>query len=438
LARPASTMSATSGSAQTLQTVTQVPSARSAAASLSHTPLANLSPYVDAREGHRPPQRECMSRHNTYLKDPEQLIEGNSVTLLRDGQETYPAMLNAIAAAQKTVVLETYILACDRIGWRFADALVERAQEGVEVSVLVDAVGSSELSDEFLSYLREGKVRLQFFNPVTPWKKRWGLNSRDHRKILVVDNKVGFIGGINISLDYAPQEDGGEGWRDTHCKIEGPLVQELSRIFVSNWRRLGGEPLAPALHFSTPPPQGELAGSLLENELYRKQGLIQRTYLHAIEQAKQSILITNAYFIPDARIILALRRACRRGVRVEIMVPRDSDVEMVWYASKALYGQLLSWGVVIREWHNRMLHAKTAVIDGIWCTIGSSNLDHRSLIHNREANVVFADPRLGEQLVQMFEADCAHTSTVDRAAFAKRPWKQKILEKLCYLFQYWL
>lgn len=375
----------------------------------------------------------------SYAIAPERLSPGNRVEILRDGRAAYPAMLAAIERARRTINLETYILASDRTGWRFARALAERARAGVEVNLLFDAIGGWELSPDYLRYLSDAGVRVLDYHPIAPWRTRWGWNTRDHRKILVVDAEIGFTGGINISDDYAPYEEGGGGWRDTHCQVEGPVVRELVRLFIDAWRRCHGPPLDTRLHLATPDEaRGAVPASVLENSVFRNRSAIRRAYLHAVKQARRTIYITNAYFIPDQGLLRALRNARKRGVDIQIMVPASSDVVAVWFASRALYKRLLSWGVRIFEWQESMLHAKTAVIDGLWSTIGSCNLDHRSFRLNQEANLVFLDEVVGRQMVAMFESDKKLCQEVSLEAFERRPLRWRLLERLCYLFRSWL
>lgn len=374
----------------------------------------------------------------SYLSTPKKLLPGNTCEILRDGREAYPSMLAAIGQAKRTINLETYIIASDRTGWVFARALAERARAGVEVNFLFDAIGGWECTPEFLSFLKEAGVRVVEFHPIAPWRPRWGWNARDHRKILVVDGEVGFTGGINISDDYAPYEEGGGGWRDTHCKVTGPAVRELNRLFLNIWRRSNGPPLDLKKHLLDIKPTGDVPALVLDTTSFRNRSAIRRAYLHALKRARRAILITSAYFIPDRGFMRAFKNARKRGVDVQIMVPRDSDVLIVWYASRALYQKLLSWGVKIFEWKENMLHAKTAVIDGVWSTIGSCNMDHRSFRLNQEANLVFLDEGVGREMVAMFEEDKKFCQPVLLPEFERRPFFQKLLEKICYFFRYWL
>jgi cardiolipin synthase A/B len=374
----------------------------------------------------------------SYVPARTRLFSNNQVEILRDGAETYPAMLEAISKARRFINLETYIIASDRAGWSFAKALAERAKAGIEVNFMFDALGGWECEPSFFAFLREAGVRLVEYRPMAPWRARWGWNNRDHRKILVVDGEVGFTGGINLSDDYAPYEQGGGGWRDTHCKVLGPLVRELNKLFFENWHRHDGTPLDRKLHFADPSAQVGVLGCVLDNNDAKNKRLIRKAYLHALRRAKTKILITNAYFIPDLAILAAIKRARERGVIVEVMVPGNSDVRVVWHASRALYHRLLSWGVKILDWQKTMLHSKTAVIDGVWSTIGSCNIDHRSFRNNLEANILVLDEDFGAKMEAMFEEDRKHCIEITLADFEKRPFWRRIFEQFWYFFRFWL
>jgi cardiolipin synthase len=373
----------------------------------------------------------------SYVPAKTKLFNNNQVTILRDGRETFPAILSAISTARYFINIETYIIASDRTGWTFAKALCERAKAGVEVNLLFDSIGGWECDPSFFKALTEAGVRIIEYRPLAPWRPRWGWNNRDHRKIIVVDAEVAFTGGINISDDYAPYEEGGGGWRDTHCQVRGPLVRELNKLFIDTWSRHGGAPLDRKRHLSGGSPQTGIFGCVLDNNDSKNRSKIRRAYLHALRRAKKTIFITNAYFIPDLGILSAIKKARDRGVTVEVMVPGNSDVIVVWYASRALYHRLLSWGVKIFEWKN-MLHAKTAVIDGGWSTIGSCNIDHRSFRKNLEANVLFLDEDFGKQMEEMFYQDREQCTEITLEAFEKRPYWRRIFEQICYFFRYWL
>nr|HEX4315042.1 phosphatidylserine/phosphatidylglycerophosphate/cardiolipin synthase family protein [Kofleriaceae bacterium] len=364
-----------------------------------------------------------------YARSTARWRAGCEVTVLRDGGATYAAMLAAIRGAAKTICLETYILVDDTTGDRFKSALLERAKAGVRVRVLYDAVGSLTLSTGWLGELREAGVDIVEFNPIAPWRARFQLSHRDHRKVLVVDDAVAFTGGLNISNDYAAVADGGAGWHDMHCCLRGPIVADLARGFRRTWLRAGGA--------SYPLPRGGTdvlgegfagdapAGAfvrLLENTGRRQRTAIRRAYLHVIKHARQHVLIQNAYFLPDRGLRRALARAARRGVDVRVLTPGRSDVKLVEWAGLYVMQRLAKRGVKFLLWNGPMMHAKTAVVDGTWSTIGSYNFDAQSRFNNLELTVEILDSAIGAALVREHDEDLANSTAYDPAAWSRLAW----------------
>lgn len=362
------------------------------------------------------------------------------LALLRDGAQTFDAMIQAIRSARSYVCLETYILRDDWTGRRFAAALSERARAGVEVNLLYDAWGSS-VSGEFLRQLHEAGVRTLAFHPLR-FRGRLGsflarLIKRDHRKVLVVDGRIGFTGGHNIADDYAPARAGGGGWRDTHLQLEGPAVAELLYSFLHLWRRHGGAPLDEGRYSTAgrrPDPRVRIVG----NSLRGRRDAIGRLYKDAIRNARRRIRITNAYFVPTVGVIRAIRQAARRGVDVQLIVAGTTDVPAVRFASRALYEPYLKAGVRIFEWKGRVLHAKTATIDGHWSTVGSANLDVASLRVNLEVNAVVEDEGFARALERMFEEDLEHCEEITLEGWKARPFWEKLLAPFVLLLRRWL
>ncbi|AKU91025.1 phospholipase D-like domain-containing protein [Vulgatibacter incomptus] len=370
----------------------------------------------------------------------QRAVGTHRLALLRDGEQTYAAMLDAIAKARSTICLSTYILRSDRTGERFAEALIERARDGVEVNLLYDAWGSS-VSSDYLRRLREGGVRVVAFRPFR-LKSRLastvgGYLRRDHRKILVVDKEVGFTGGVNIADDYAPLKDGGGGWRDTHLRLEGPAAYELLAFFLYVWMREGGAHLDPTRYRHEgrrPDPKVKILGNGLRRELK----LLRKAYLEAFKSAEDRIRITNAYFVPTPRILRALKNAARRGVRVDLIVAGTTDVPAIRFASQGFYGGLLRAGVRIYEWHGRVLHAKTAVIDGRWSTVGSMNLDTLSIRMNLEANAIVEDEAFACDLERMFAEDLESCGEVVLRDLRVRPLLNQIVSWIVWRLRRWL
>lgn len=370
----------------------------------------------------------------------EMSVGAHRLALLRDGEQAFPAMLEAIEAARSTICLETYILRADRIGTRFREALSERARRGVEVNVLYDAWGSS-LPEDWLDALHASGARSLAYHPLRFSGRRreviGRLERRDHRKALIVDGRVGFTGGINISDDYAPTEEGGAHWRDTHLRLEGPAAQELEYFFRATWRRAGGAPLDEERYGASgrrPDPCVRVVTSL---ERRARRG-IRDAYRAAIRDAKERIWITNAYFLPEIRFLRALGEAAKRGVDVRVMVAGTTDVRAVLYASREIYELLLNSGVRLFEWQGRVLHAKTATVDGRWATVGSSNLDSQSLRQNLEVNAIVEGPLLAQALERMFTEDLASCEEISAERWSHRPAWVRAASWGAYLLRRWL
>lgn len=379
------------------------------------------------------------------------LIAGNRVTLLFDGPATMREMMAAARAATSSINLETYIFDQDKIGIEFADVLIEKQRQGVQVNIMVDAVGAIATPAEFFERMRQAGIRVVIFNPVNPAKAKgnWDLNNRNHRKLMVVDGKVAFTGGINISSTYANSSlfrshqrketaDGSKvGWRDTHVKIEGPAVAALQYSFVRLWVDQEGGDLPKADYF---PPLSAAGDKLVRVLAGNPEGDsdIYKALVVAISEAKKSIHITSAYFVPDQQIVDALCAAAQRGVDVRLVLPGVSDHSLIRYAGQGFYDQLLKAGVKIFELQVAVLHAKTAVIDGAWSTIGSANIDRRSFLHNYELNVVVMDPAFGRDMESAFNEDLRDSKEVTLEQWKHRPWMDRVREWMARLGEYWI
>jgi cardiolipin synthase len=379
------------------------------------------------------------------------LIADNRVTLLFDGPATMREMMAAARAATSSINLETYIFDQDKIGIEFADLLIEKQRQGVAVNIMVDAVGAIATPAEFFDRMRQAGIRVVIFNPVNPAKAKgnWDLNNRNHRKLMVVDGKVAFTGGINISSTYANSSlfrsrqrkenaDGSKvGWRDTHVKIEGPAVAPLQYSFVNLWVQQEAGELPKADYF---PPLAAAGDKLIRVLAGNPDGDsdIYKALVVAITEAKKSIHITSAYFVPDQQIVDALAAAAQRGVDVKLVLPGVSDHSMIRYAGQGFYDQLLKAGVKIFELQIAVLHAKTAVIDSAWSTIGSANIDRRSFLHNYELNVVVIDPAFGRDMESAFNEDLRDSKQVTLEQWKHRPWMDRIREWAARLGEYWI
>jgi len=377
------------------------------------------------------------------------LVSGNRVRLLEDGPDTYRAMFAAIATASDHINMETYILEDDEVGRRFADALIAKQREGVQVNLIYDGVGTLGTPDEFFQRLRDSGIRTLQFNPVNPAtaKAGWELNQRDHRKLLIVDGRVVFLGGINISSVYSggssrraskAAPDGEQPWRDTDLQIEGPVVAEFQKLFLATWLAQKGEPLEPRNFYPALLAQGKDVVRAIGSSPDDEFSLIYVTLLSAIGSAETEVWLTNAYFVPDPQLLAALKAAAARGVDVRLVLPGRTDSALVFHAGRSYYDQMLQDGVDIFERRDALMHAKTAVIDGVWSTVGSTNFDWRSFLHNQEVNAVVLGTEFGDRMRASFADDVAHSEQITLEEWQQRSLVLRIKEWFSRLWQYWL
>ncbi len=372
------------------------------------------------------------------------LVAGNSVSLLTDGPSTYKAMLAAIASARHYIHMETYIFDDDDVGNMFADALIAKQAQGVSVALMVDAIGTITTSDAIFEKMRTVGIDVLVFNPVNPVRNPfgWSPNQRSHRKLLVVDGAIGFVGGINVSGVYASSSFGparaskGEEqsaqqapWRDTHLRIAGPAVVEIERVFQEGWRSQKGPSIAQRGLLSQIPRKGDDVVRILSNEPGSNDNFeVYLTLMSAFQSAEKSIYITMAYFVPDPAFLDVLKAAARRGVDVVLVLPGFSDSGLVLQAGRSHYGELLSAGVKIYERRDALLHAKTAVVDGVWATVGSSNMDWRSFTLNHEINAVVLGGRFATQMENLFRIDRAAAHAVDLSEWESRGIRPRFMQ----------
>jgi cardiolipin synthase len=379
------------------------------------------------------------------------LTKGNKVTLLVDGPATYAAMFKAIRNATDHINLETFIMEdiieSDETGLRLADLLLQKQAEGIQVNLLYDSAGSYKTPASFFQRLREGGIRVTEFNPINPFKTRgkWRLAKSDHRKILIVDGKVAITGGVNISLVYSSGLSGrGEHdkpqipWRDTDVQIEGPAVAEFQKLFLDTWQRQKGATPSDRNYF----PDSQKEGNTLVGVVGSSPGETNRItfilYVSAITFSEHSLHMTNAYFVPDRQTVEALTDAAKRGVDVKIILPGTSDSSLTQYAGEYFYSELLKSGVKLYRRQKVLLHAKTLVIDGIWSTVGSTNMDFWSFSTNDEVNAVILSPEFAIEMETMFARDLAASVQIRWEDWEKRPLLSRIRERLAHLFSRWL
>ena len=373
------------------------------------------------------------------------LTLGNKVTLLQDGSATYAAMFNAIAQARDHINLESYIIEDDAIGQQFATLLLAAQARGVQVNLIYDSVGGFNTPKAFFERLTQAGIAVLEFNPINPLaaKGGWLINNRDHRKLLIVDGRTVFLGGINISNVYASgsmikraskTKTNTVAWRDTDLQIAGPVVAEFQKMFLQTWQKQHGPALAEKVYFPVLGQPGKDIVRAIGSTPDDPYSLIYLTLISAIGNAEKHVHLTNAYFVPDPQLLTALTEAAARGVEVKLILPSHSDSQLVFHAGRAHYADLLQGGVQIFELQGDLLHAKTAVIDGIWSTVGSTNLDWRSFLDNDEVNAVVLGREFAAQMQAMFEKDLAASIRITPEAWARRPLEFKLKE---WLAQFW-
>ncbi|HEY0916892.1 MAG TPA: cardiolipin synthase [Solimonas sp.] len=357
------------------------------------------------------------------------IVPGNHIDDLQNGDEIFPAMLAAIRAAQRTITLETYIYWSGEVGRQFAEALSERARNGVAVKVMVDWAGSIKMEDALIQTMRDAGVELHQYRPLH-WYNITRLNNRTHRKLLVVDGRIGFTGGVGIADLWSGHAQDPKHWRDLHFRIEGPVVAQMQAAFNDNWIKTTGVVLNGEAYF--PPLQrvGDTDAHVFVASPAGGSESMHLMYLMSIAAAERSIDLQAAYFVPDPLIMKALLAARQRGVRVRVVVPgKFIDSDTVRLASRAQWGELLQAGVEIHEYQPTMMHNKLLIVDGLMVSVGSTNFDVRSFRLNDEASLNVYDAGFAARMTEVFEDDLKHTVRYTHEIWARRPLKEKLVEK---------
>jgi len=362
------------------------------------------------------------------------ILPGNDVKILLNGDETFPAMLGAIKAAQKSVTFETFIFR-DEIGAKFCDALTETAARGVRVHILLDWVGSRPMDKSLLEPATEAGAQVRIYHELS-WYHWRRLNNRTHRKLLVVDGTKGFTGGLGIGHEWEGHAQDPAHWRDTHYEVTGPVVAQMQSVFIDNWIKATGEVLHGADYFPKLTHTGSMDAQMFSSSPEGGSSSMHLMVLLAIAAAAESIVIENSYFVPDQVSIKALIAARRRGVRVRILVPsRHTDAKAGRWASQALYAELLKANIEIAEYEPTMIHCKIMVVDGQWTSVGSCNFDDRSFRLNDEANLNIFDEGFARRQLEHVERDFAQSRKITPRRWAHRSFVKRLLEQIAIRFR---
>src|SRR5437660_3413128 len=390
-------------------------------------------------QSHQETPTDILERHIGFEQaiSDVPLVLGNRVTLLKNAAATYPAMLTAIHGAHDNINLEMYILSDGQIGQMIANALIERARHGVKVNLIYDSLGSLHTPASFFDKMRTNGIAIVAFNPLSPFEaKHWSLTKlthRDHRKLLIIDGQTAFTGGINISEVYASgirtqsTNTPPSYWRDTDIEVDGPAAAEFQKLFVTDWYREGGIPLDQHRYFPRVAAQGRQIVRVIGSSP-QQFPLIYLDLISAVANSETNVYITDAYFAPDYQMRRVLRKAARRGVDVRLLLPSQSDEPFIVSAQRAHYNGLLKAGVKVYEWSGKMLHAKTATIDGVWSTVGTSNLDWWSIARDEEVNAVVLGHNFGDQMNLMFKNDLEDSERIEPAAWEQRSLLERLRE----------
>jgi len=362
------------------------------------------------------------------------LVSGNRITSLVNGEQIYAAMLNAIRTAQTNITFETFVFR-DGVGATFVEELSAAARRGVQVHMLLDWLGSRTMHQSLLQAARAAGCELHVYHPPT-WFHLGRINNRTHRKLLVIDGKLGFTGGVGMGVEWKDGLKGLPPWRETHFKAEGPVVAQMQAVFVDNWIKATGRVLHGADYFPRLPACGDMDAQMFGSSPVGGSESMHLMVLLALTAARTSIDIENAYFVPDKLTVEALCSAARRGVRVRIVVPgRYTDARLGRWAAQGLYASLLEAGIHIYEYQPTMMHCKVLVIDGLWSSVGSSNFDDRSFRLNDEANLNVFSEELASEQIRLIDADIAKSRRMVLRKWRSRRFGRRVNERLALLLR---
>jgi cardiolipin synthase len=395
--------------------------------------------FINLKSGEK--QIRVEMKHQFAVSDPQfprtigqllgpGILPGNRITALHNGGQIFPAMLDAIRHARETITFESYIYWSGDIGRQFADALSERARAGVKVHVLLDAVGCGKLEEKYLDEMKSSGVEVERYHPVS-WYTLARVNNRTHRKLLVVDGRTGFTGGVGIADSWQGDASDKDHWRDSHYQLEGPAVAQMQASFNDNWIKTRAKVLIGPGYFPELKPVGDSFAQVFKSSSTEGSESVRLMYLLSIASAEKSIRLQAAYFVPDELAIESFVSARKRGVKIQIIVPGPHvDSAIVASASRALWGALLDAGVEIYEYQPAMYHCKVIIVDDLWVSVGSTNFDDRSFRLNDEANLNIYDAAFAAEQIKTFDQDMSQSRRMTRAEFKDRSAAGKLLDHI--------
>jgi len=362
------------------------------------------------------------------------IVPGNDVRILLNGDETFPAMLDAIRGATTSITFESFIFR-DEIGCQFCKALTDAAKRGVRVHILLDWIGSRTMDQELLEITRKAGAHVRIYHELS-WYHWRRVNNRTHRKLLIIDGAKGYTGGIGIGHEWTGHAQDPQHWRDTHYEVTGPVVAQMQSVFVDNWIKATGEVLHGDAYFPTLKPTGKLDAQMFSSSPEGGSSSMHLMVLLALAAATKSVDIENSYFVPDKLSIKAMIAVRKRGVRVRVLVPnRHTDAKFGRWASQALYAELLDAGIELNEYEPTMLHCKLIIVDARWTSVGSCNFDDRSFRLNDEANLNVFDEKFACLHLEQFEKDFAQSRKIVRGRWRNRSLIKRVLEQVAILFR---
>ena len=362
-------------------------------------------------------------------------LDGNRVKALVNGDRIFAEMLNAIRGARRTITFETYIYWSESIGKEFAEALSERSRAGIKVHVLLDWMGSVKMEQQYLDQMKRAGVAIERYHQ-PHWSHLGRLNNRTHRKVLVIDGLIAFTGGVGIADQWRGDARESTQWRDTHFLVEGPVVAQMQAVFMDNWIKAQGKILHNALYFPKLEPRGNMVAQMFSSSPSGGSESMQLMYMMAITSARRTIHLSSAYFVPDRLTTAALVASAKRGVKIQIIMPGEHiDTEIVRKASRAGWGELLQAGIEMAEFAPTMFHCKVLIVDSLLVSVGSTNFDNRSFRLNDEANLNVLDADFAEQQVAIFETDWGRSRRIKLDEWLRRPWQEKLVDRLSALLK---